>query len=155
MTTRESWGNDSPLDMPGCKLLYKVIQRDIKGEGTQRRETKDHFLPLSRERRHKIRVSEDQNKILTTVQLIDDVTLASSMRTMTKELTEIEKNKIKFRIHITALHQVLLTMFQCSAYDKETGRLQPTKLNIMKSIFGGEQVLFLGQLFRPGKTIID
>ena len=30
MTTRESWGNDSPLGMPGCKLLYEVIQRDIK-----------------------------------------------------------------------------------------------------------------------------
>ena len=67
MTTRECGGSNSPLDMPGCKLLYEVIQRDIKGEGTQRRETPDHFLPLSKERRHKISVAEDQNQILTTV----------------------------------------------------------------------------------------
>ena len=43
MTIRESWGNDAPIDMPGCKLLYKVIQKDIKGEKAQRRETEGHY----------------------------------------------------------------------------------------------------------------
>ena len=60
MTVRESLGNDAPIDMPGCKLLYEVIQKDIKWEKAQRRETEGHFLSLSRERRHEIKVSEDQ-----------------------------------------------------------------------------------------------
>lgn len=47
MPVRESWGNDAPIDMPGCKLLYEVIQKDIEGEKVQRRETEYHFLPLS------------------------------------------------------------------------------------------------------------
>ena len=47
MPVRESWGNDAPIDMPGCKLLYEVIQKDIDGEKVQRRETEYHFLPLS------------------------------------------------------------------------------------------------------------
>ena len=105
ITVRESWGNDSPIDMPGCGLLYNVVQRDIRGEGKWRKKTRDHFLPLSADRRHEIKISEEQDKILTTVQLIDNVTLASSMRTMTTRLTEVEKNKIKFRIRIAALNQ--------------------------------------------------
>ena len=29
MTVRESYGNVAPIDMPGAKLIYEVIQRDI------------------------------------------------------------------------------------------------------------------------------
>ena len=63
------------------------------------------------------------------------------MATLKKELTQVEKNKIKFRLHTTALDQIFLTMFQASSHDKKTNIFQPEKLNIRKSTHGASSAM--------------
>ena len=36
MTKRESYGNVAPIDLPGAKLLYQVVQRDTLEDGRKR-----------------------------------------------------------------------------------------------------------------------
>ena len=88
--------------------------------------------------------------------LIDDFTMGSSCpKKWAETASEDEKNRLKFRIHTTALHQLFITMMQASEHDKETNALQPAKLNIRKSTHGSDIAVFLGKIFMPGFKIID
>ena len=77
MTVQESYLNVAPIDLPGAKLIYEVIQRDTLEEGRNRGISENHFLPLTREERHEAEKGEDQTSLLGTVALIDDFTVGA------------------------------------------------------------------------------
>ena len=157
MTIEESYGNVAPIDLPGAKLLYEIIQRDTLEDGkTLRGNTENHFLPMTPEERHEARTGQDKTSLLGTVALIDDFTIGNSYpKEWMKTATEEERNRLKFTIHTTSLHQLFTSMMQMSEYNKEKNILQPAKLNIRKSTHGAEMAVFLGKIFRPGQKIID
>ena len=77
MTIRESYGNVAPIDLPGAKLIYEVIQRDTLEDGRKRGISQNHFLPMTAEERNEARTGEDQRSLLASVALIDDFTVGS------------------------------------------------------------------------------
>ena len=111
---------------------------------------------MTEEERNQARTGEDQRSLLASVALIDDFTMGSSCpKEWAETASDEEKNRLNFRIHTTALHQLFITMMQASEHDKETNKLQPAKLNIRKSTHGSDIAVFLGKIFMPGLKVID
>ena len=156
ITVQELYGNVAPIDLPGAKLIYEVIQRDTLEDERKRGISENHFLPMTAEERHEAGTGKDKTSLLGTVALIDDFTVGSSYpKEWVETASEVERNKLKFTIHMTSLHQLFVSMMQASEHDKEKNIFQPAKLNIRKSTHGSEMAVFLGKIFRPGQKIID
>ena len=104
MTVEESYGNIAPIDLPGAKLMYEVIQRDTREDGKRRGMSENHFLPMTKEERYEAGTGKDKTSLLGTVALIDDFTIGSSYpKEWMKTASEVEKNKLKFSVHTTSL----------------------------------------------------
>ena len=43
----------APIDLPGAKLIYEVIQRDTLEDGRKRGISENHFLLMTAEGKHK------------------------------------------------------------------------------------------------------
>ena len=143
------------MDMPACELLFEVIQKDINEDNTQRGLSTNHFLPIPTEERHRLIQENSKDKLLNSVQMIDDFTIGTSTLWDEDTLTQEQRNKIRMRMHTAALQQIFMTMIQASAFDEKTKVFQPAKLNTKKSIIGASSALFLGKIFRPGEKIIN
>ena len=79
---------------------------------------------MTEEERNQARTGDDQRSLLASVALIDDFTVGSSCpKEWAETASDEEKNRLNFRIHTTALHQLFITMMQASEHDKETNKL--------------------------------
>ena len=151
----DSWICRPNLDCPGPRLLKSAQRVLLSGP---RQISNHHILPLDSNQRQTLKTQNKEDRFISSSALVDD--LVTSSKAINSEeyraLSEIEKLRIHFKIHIF----ILLSIFSSiDALSEDPGDKQPfkssLKLRLEKSVFAATSIRYLNIVYVRGYKAID
>ena len=150
LTPEQSYSMEAPLDMPGCDLMMRVINRE---QDQERMIADQHIVNLTPEQIKQIK-SGNNHQLVHQVTLIDDFCLSTSkLPSVTSHKEQIKK---QLNIHLLCLKQLWMTSIECSRQPENSTRpFQPVKYKIEKAHLFKDSVRFLNFIYMGNCQIIN